>query len=175
MKKRRDGLYMVNGPLIPGIMTFTLPLMLTSILQLLYNAADIIVVGRYVGSQALAAVGATASLINLLITGIFQACRWRTSVAVANAYGAQAHDEVSEAYRAYLGCPEPDLKRVRVRAGSAGLPAAAGDDGHAGGRDRPVRGVHAHLLYRRAGQPPVQLRLGHPARGGGHSGVRWSF
>ena len=95
MKKKRDGLYMVNGPLIPGIMTFTLPLMLTSILQLLYNAADIIVVGRYVGSQALAAVGATASLINLLIT-VFLGLSVGTSVAVANAYGAQAHDEVSD-------------------------------------------------------------------------------
>lgn len=95
MKKKRDGLYMVNGPLIPGILTFTLPLMLTSILQLLYNAADIIVVGRYVGKQALAAVGATASLINLLIT-VFLGLSVGASVAVANAYGAQAHDEVSD-------------------------------------------------------------------------------
>lgn len=86
---------MVNGPLLPGIMGFALPLMATSVLQLLYNAADIIVVGRYVGSEALAAVGATASLINLLIT-VFLGLSVGASVAVANAYGAGAHEEVSD-------------------------------------------------------------------------------
>lgn len=92
---KRDNLYMVNGPLFSGILSFALPLMLTSILQLLYNAADIIVVGRYVGSHALAAVGATASLINLLIT-VFLGLSVGASVTVANAYGAGDRQAVHE-------------------------------------------------------------------------------
>lgn len=57
---------MIHGPLLGKILLFTLPLMASSILQLLFNAADIIVVGRYAGSDALAAVGSTGALINLL-------------------------------------------------------------------------------------------------------------
>ena len=58
---------MCHGPLFGKIIRFSIPLMLSGILQLLFNAADIIVVGRFVGSTALAAVGSTSSLINLLI------------------------------------------------------------------------------------------------------------
>lgn len=58
---------MCHGPLFGKIIRFSIPLMLSGILQLLFNAADIIVVGRFVGPTALAAVGSTSSLINLLI------------------------------------------------------------------------------------------------------------
>ena len=58
---------MCNGKLFSGIIRCAIPLMLTNILQLLYNAVDIIVVGRYVGSDALAAVGSTTSLINMIV------------------------------------------------------------------------------------------------------------
>ena len=58
---------MCNGPLFGKIILFAVPLMLSGILQLLFNAADIVVVGRFAGSDALAAVGSTGSLINLLI------------------------------------------------------------------------------------------------------------
>ena len=58
---------MCNGPLLGKILLFSIPLMLSGVLQLLFNAADIIVVGRYAGDTSLAAVGATTSLINLLI------------------------------------------------------------------------------------------------------------
>ncbi len=61
---------MLHGPISGRLLVFTLPLMLTSILQLLFNAADTIVVGRFVGPQALAAVGATNSLVNLFINCI---------------------------------------------------------------------------------------------------------
>lgn len=57
-------------PLLPKILKFIVPLMLTGILQLLYNAADIIVVGRFVGKEAMAAVGSTGSLVNLM-TNLF--------------------------------------------------------------------------------------------------------
>lgn len=58
---------MCNGPLVKKVLVFSVPLMLSGILQLLYNAADIIIVGRYSGNTALAAVGSTASLIQLII------------------------------------------------------------------------------------------------------------
>ena len=66
MKKSYE-IDMTSGPLLGKILLFSIPLMLSGILQLLFNAADIIVVGRFAGSGALAAVGSTSSLINLLI------------------------------------------------------------------------------------------------------------
>lgn len=59
MKKSYE-IDMCNGPLLGKILVFSIPLMLSGILQLLFNAADIIVVGRFAGSTALAAVGSTA-------------------------------------------------------------------------------------------------------------------
>ena len=65
--KKRD-IDMSNGPLFINMLSFALPIMAMNILQLLFNAADMIVVGRFSGSEALAAVGATGSLINLIVT-----------------------------------------------------------------------------------------------------------
>jgi putative efflux protein, MATE family len=69
-KKKTDktAIDMTNGPLARKILLFSLPLMATNVLQLLFNAADIIVVGRFAGHTSLAAVGSTASVINLFIT-----------------------------------------------------------------------------------------------------------
>lgn len=86
---------MIHGPLLGKILLFTLPLMVSSILQLLFNAADIIVVGRYAGSDALAAVGSTGALINLL-TNMFIGFSVGANVLVARYYGAGKPDEVSE-------------------------------------------------------------------------------
>ena len=62
---------MCNGPLLSKIVVFAIPLMLSGILQLLFNAADIVVVGRFAGKESLAAVGSTTSLINLLLNAFF--------------------------------------------------------------------------------------------------------
>ena len=78
---------MTTGRLIPKLLQFTLPLMLTSILQLLYNAADVIVVGNYAGHEALAAVSSTGSLINLLVN-LFMGLSVGASVVIARCYGA---------------------------------------------------------------------------------------
>ena len=86
---------MVRGPLKKGIVQFAAPLMVTSILQLLYNAADIIVVGRFASSRALAAVGSTSALITLIIN-LLLGLSVGTGVAVANARGAQDHKAVHE-------------------------------------------------------------------------------
>ena len=78
---------MCSGPLFSKILVFALPLMLSGILQLLFNAADIIVVGRFTGSTALAAVGSTTSLINLLVN-LFIGLSVGANVLIARSYGA---------------------------------------------------------------------------------------
>ena len=67
MQKRQYQIDMCNGPLWSKILLFALPLMASSILQLLFNAADVVVVGQFVGKEALAAVGSNTSLINLMV------------------------------------------------------------------------------------------------------------
>lgn len=86
---------MCNGPLLGKIMIYALPLMLSGILQLLFNAADIVVVGRFAGNTALAAVGSTSSLINLLVN-VFIGLSVGTNVMVARFYGANLHKELNE-------------------------------------------------------------------------------
>lgn len=94
-KQKSYEIDMCNGPLLGKIFLFSLPLMLSSILQLLFNAADMIVVGRYAGSQALAAVGATGALINLLIN-VFMGLSVGANVIIARYYGAKKERAVSE-------------------------------------------------------------------------------
>ena len=90
MKRTKTAKYemdMTTGALLPKVLAFSGPLVLTGILQLLYNAADVVVVGRFTGATALAAVGSTGSLINLLIN-IFLGLSVGTSVVIARNYGA---------------------------------------------------------------------------------------
>lgn len=84
---RNHDMDMCNGPLFSKILIFALPIMAMNILQLLFNAADMIVVGQFSGSDALAAVGATGSLINLIVAS-FMGLSAGTSVIVAQDYGA---------------------------------------------------------------------------------------
>lgn len=78
---------MCNGPLLPGIIAFSLPLMLSGCLQLLFNAADVIVVGRFAGNESLAAVGSTSSLTNLLVN-LFIGLSIGTNVTVGHTLGS---------------------------------------------------------------------------------------
>lgn len=86
---------MTHGKLIPKVAAFALPLMLTSILQLLYNAADVIVVGRFSGKEALAAVGSTGALINLIVN-VFLGLSVGTNVIASNYYGARDFKNTQE-------------------------------------------------------------------------------
>ena len=65
-KSKSYSIDMCNGTILPKLLAFTIPLMFSNVLQLLFNAADIIVVGKYAGDDALAAVGSNTPLINLL-------------------------------------------------------------------------------------------------------------
>ena len=84
----RHEMDMTTGPLLPKILAFSGPLVLTGILQLLYNAADVIVVGNFAGHEALAAVSSTGSLINLLVN-VFMGLSVGASVVIARQYGAR--------------------------------------------------------------------------------------
>jgi len=87
-KKKKYEMDMCSGPVLRKILIFALPLMASSILQLLFNAADIIVVGRFAGDNSLAAVGSTSSLINLL-TNLFIGLSVGANVLTARYYGAR--------------------------------------------------------------------------------------
>ncbi len=78
---------MCSGAILPKLLRFTLPLMCSSILQLLFNAADIIVVGRFAGDNSLAAVGSNTSLINLLVN-LFIGLSVGANILAARYYGA---------------------------------------------------------------------------------------
>lgn len=86
---------MCEGPILKKMLLFALPLMASSLLQLLFNAADIIVVGRFAGDNSLAAVGSTTSLINLLVN-LFMGCSIGANVLVARFFGAKKSNELSE-------------------------------------------------------------------------------
>ena len=86
---------MCSGPLPGKILRFAIPLMLSSILQLLFNAADVIVVGQFAGSTSLAAVGSTGALINLL-TNVFLGLSIGTNVLVARYFGARQEKNIHE-------------------------------------------------------------------------------
>ena len=87
---------MCNGPIFKKMLLFALPLMCSGILQLLFNAADIIVVGKFAGDNALAAVGSNTALISLL-TNLFIGLSIGANVLTAKFYGAKKHKELSRA------------------------------------------------------------------------------
>ncbi len=86
MKKYQNPI--LQGPLFPNIVRYTIPIILTSILQLLFNAADLVVVGRFRGSVSVAAVGATGSITNLIVN-LFIGLSTGAGVTVAHAYGCK--------------------------------------------------------------------------------------
>lgn len=95
MPKQKQGyqIDMLNGPLVGKILLFALPLMLSSLLQLLFNAADVVVVGRFAGKEALAAVGSNGSLINLFVN-LFIGLSVGTNVVIARDLGAGKPEHV---------------------------------------------------------------------------------
>ena len=84
-RNQRD---LTSGPLLSGIIAYTVPIILTSVLQLLFNAADLVVVGRFRGSLAVGAVGATGALTNLIVN-LFVGLSVGAGVSVAHAIGAR--------------------------------------------------------------------------------------
>lgn len=94
-KSKKYEIDMCSGSIFKKMLLFALPLMCSSILQLLFNAADIVVVGHFAGDHALAAVGSNTALINLL-TNLFVGLSIGTNVLVAQYYGAKKEQELKE-------------------------------------------------------------------------------
>ena len=94
-KKKSYEMDMCNGSILQKMLIFAIPLMFSSILQLLFNAADVIVVGRFAGDNALAAVGSTGSLSNLFVN-FFMGLSIGANVLVARFYGAKQESQLKE-------------------------------------------------------------------------------
>ena len=90
---RKQGRTMLEGPLLPSIISYTIPIILTSVLQLLFNAADLVVVGRFCGSISVAAVGATGSITNLIVN-LFIGLSVGAGVTVAHGLGSREEEAV---------------------------------------------------------------------------------
>ena len=101
--KRSYEMDMCTGPLLGKILAYSIPLMLSGILQLLFNAADVVVVGRFAGYESLAAVGATSALINLLIN-VFVGLSVGVNVLVAQYFGAGKERETGQALHRWDFC-----------------------------------------------------------------------
>ncbi|MBR0032730.1 MAG: MATE family efflux transporter [Treponema sp.] len=92
---RKNQIDMTTGAIFPKLVKFAVPLILSSVLQLLFNAADIVVVGRYAGDNSLAAVGSTSSMVNLMVNffiGLGVGC----NVVAANFLGAGKKEELNK-------------------------------------------------------------------------------
>ena len=94
-KSKNYQIDMTNGSIVGKLIRFSGPLIFSGILQLLFNAADIVVVGRFAGDNSLAAVGSTSSLINLLVN-LFVGLSVGTNVVAANYFGAGKKNELSK-------------------------------------------------------------------------------
>jgi len=93
---RHTEIDMINGPITGKLIRFALPLMFSGMLQLLFNAADVVVVGQFCGSTSLAAVGSNGAVINLLVT-LFIGISVGTNVLVARYLGRRQHDAIHRA------------------------------------------------------------------------------
>ncbi len=96
-KKRRSSreIDMTSGRLFPKIVAFSLPLILTGVLQLLFNAADIIVVGQFVNDGAVAAIGATSTTVNLMVN-LFMGLAMGAGILMSRYYGSKNNDRCFE-------------------------------------------------------------------------------
>lgn len=94
MAEKRYEIDMCSGAVLPKLLKFSLPLMLSSVLQLLFNAADIIVVGNFASENSLAAVGSTSALVNL-VTNLFLGLSTSANVLASHFMGAGDHERVS--------------------------------------------------------------------------------
>lgn len=96
MRLKTKSVDMVNGPLFKNMLVYTLPIIFTGLLHLLFNAADLIVIGQYCGGLPFAAMGSTGSLINLIVN-LFMGLSVGVSVVVAQGIGAGDKDTVRNA------------------------------------------------------------------------------
>ena len=163
IKQNKYEIDMCNGTIMDKLISFSLPLMLSGILQLMFNAVDIIVVGKFSGNESLAAVGSTTALINVF-TNLFIGISLGANVLAARLYAAGKDKEMSETVHtaitlalisgiimAFVGwvCAKPALELMDTP-----------------GRHRTFFFIYADLLSGNAVFYAVQLRCCHTSSGG---------
>ena len=94
MKKFNQTMDMVHGPLIKNIFIFSVPLMMANLLEIAFNAADTIVVGKFSGQEALAAVGATGPIVNFMVS-LFNGLAIGSNIVIARQLGSGKKDRIS--------------------------------------------------------------------------------
>ena len=99
--KKISTLDMTNGPFLKKIIAFAVPVILTGLVQMSYNTAETIIVGRFAGSTALAAVAATGYITSLLVN-IFLGLSTDAGVVVANAIGTKDKNTISRSIHTHL-------------------------------------------------------------------------
>lgn len=145
---KRFEIDMCNGPLLGKMLKFYFPLMASSMLQLVFNAADVIVVGRFAGSEALAAVGSTSALINLL-TNLFIGLSVGANVMVARYYGAKKRRRTFR-YGPYIHAYGSDKRRTPHRNRPFVFSAYLTPYGYYKRRPASCHNLYAYLLFRHA-------------------------
>ena len=135
---------MCNGTLMDKLISFSIPLMLSGILQLMFNAVDIIVVGRFAGSESLAAVGSTTALINVF-TNLFIGISLGSNVLAARYYAAGKEREMSETVHSSL-----TLALISGICRTLLFQDSPRMDGDAGRRHRSGSPLYENLFYRHA-------------------------
>lgn len=162
-----------EGVIWKQLLFFFFPILLGSFFQQMYNTVDTIIVGRFVGTQALAAVGATSALLNLM-NGFFIGLSTGATVLLSQFYGAKSKQGVQDALHTGRGAVAA-AGRGGDAAGLLLRPQASGADEHPGklpGRRRPV---HKNLLWRRDCFHALQHGRGHsPGYGGFPAADRFS-
>lgn len=101
--KKRMTIDMLRGPLAGPMILFALPLALTGVLQQLFNTADVLVLGQFVGTEALAAVGNNSPVIGLLVN-LFMGVSLGANVVIARFIGAHNLKETTRAVHTGLSC-----------------------------------------------------------------------
>lgn len=146
-KTARPGNGITEGVIWKQLLRFFFPILFGSFFQQLYNTTDAVIVGNFVGKEALAAVGgSTGTLINLLV-GFFVGLSSGATVMVAQYYGAQQPQEVSKTVHTGHG---PFHRQQRLSDGAGHRRGSLGPPGHgyAGGHHGLRRDLYAHLLRR---------------------------
>lgn len=153
MNRTASSTLMTEGSIWKKIVTFAFPLFLGNLFQQLYNTADSLIVGNFLGSDALAAVSSSGSLIFLMV-GFFNGIAMGAGVVVARYYGARQTDRLQRAI--HTGCCLRDCRRYFAddhrsdpRAADAGL------DGHTGRRPAQFPVIFPDLFYGLAGVRPL--------------------
>lgn len=103
--KRIQRVDLIDGPILPALLSFAFPILLSNIFQQLYNTSDVMIVGRFLGQKSLAAVGATSAIFDLIV-GFAVGVGNGMGIIIARNYGAKNEDQLrkSVAATAIIGC-----------------------------------------------------------------------